>query len=360
MLRRMTAIKKDKNGVPNPMACAFLTPNGETDTIKNAAKIIKDGGIVAFPTETVYGLGANAFNEEAVARVYRVKGRPGDNPLILHINTIEQAASLTDNLSNRVKALIHAFWPGPLTLVLTKTPALPPWIGGHPQNRTQTLAVRSPQNPVARALIEASGCIIAAPSANKAGTPSPTCAAHVLSDFAPGEIDVIIDGDETNIGLESTVVDMTDDLPRILRPGSITVEMIREVAGEAVYDETVTGVPRSPGQKYRHYAPKAPMTVVTGQPEKIAAVIRSYSNGNRKTGILATNQTKPLYDGGCVLSMGDRNDLHGIAQNLYACLRCFDELGVEEIYAEAVPEDGIGRAIMNRMVKAAEGRVMHG
>ena len=334
----------------------------ESTDIEKAAIILQNGGIVAFPTETVYGLGADAFNAQAVKRVYTVKGRPSDNPLILHVNDIKTAQTLTADLSKKAVTLMQAFWHGPLTLVLAKNSALPPWVGGHPDGVRQTVAVRSPANAIAQQLIQASGCIIAAPSANKAGTPSPTQAEHVASDFMiPEQVDFLLDGGRVEGGLESTVVDMTDDTPRILRPGAITYDMLRDVLGNVEYAENAADAPRSPGQKYKHYAPKAPMTLVAGSPEQVARIIAGKANKERKIGILTTTQNEPLYTNFApfVLSMGDRDNLAAVAHSLYACLRRFDQMGVDEIFAEAVPDTGLGRAIMNRMTKAAEGRIIY-
>jgi L-threonylcarbamoyladenylate synthase len=359
--RRLTAPYQGKGGVQN-WTDAFFMPWDSHGAIKRAADIIKNGGIGAFPTETVYGLGADAFNPDAVARVYGVKGRPADNPLILHVNTIKQAESLTLPLPEAAKKLMEAFWPGPLTLVLKKDPSLPAWVGGHPGASMTTAAIRAAAHEAVRALIEESGCVIAAPSANKAGTPSPTRAAHVTADFSPEDIGFILDGGNVSVGIESTVVDMTGDVPCILRPGAVTDAMIREITGAVAYAESVNGIPRSPGQKYRHYAPKAPMTLVISSPEQAAGVIIKKIKPGIKTGILATEQTQALYrepPSAVVLNMGDREDLPAVARNLYSCLRRFDELGVEEIFAESVPETGLGRAIMNRLRKASEKRMVY-
>ena len=380
--------------------------------IGNAAAIISAGGIAAFPTETVYGLGADATNPAAVARIYAAKGRPGDNPLILHIADRWAFGQLTDNPPGYAAALINAFWPGPLTLVANKKPGLPPWLGGHPSGVTSTAGIRMPSHPVALAVIKASGCIIAAPSANKAGTPSPTLAEHVATDFADGSIDFILDGGPVTCGLESTVVDVTGPEPVILRPGAITAAMISQATGlkthgfepgatDAAMPTACRGElcppapyrtpgdksqpeaeaqPRSPGMKYRHYAPKAPMMLLIGNDDDIAAYITlQFAKDraqNRKTGVLVTTQTKikleqalstslPAQDKPCcanstpyhLINLGDKPET--IAQNLYAGLRRFDAVGVDIIYAEAPTMDGLGIAIMDRMKKAAEGRIVY-
>jgi len=337
------------------------------ETISKAAEIIKNGGLVAFPTETVYGLGADAFNPQAVARVYLAKGRPGDNPLILHIATIEQFLELADSPPPYAMTLIKACWPGPLTLIIKKKPHLPAWVGGHPNKTTQTIGIRMPSHPVAKALLQASNCPIAAPSANKSGRPSPTTTSHVIDDFAAtGELDMILDGENSDIGIESTVVDMTGAYPVILRPGSITAETIWEVTGLKSGTSTAadTSPPRSPGMKYRHYAPKAPMQILKGEPHNIAAYILKQCTENpskeHQVGVLVTDSVNNILSGKIpqnveMMILGNNNN--DIAQNLFAHLRRFDKLNVKIIYTEAVLDTGIGIAIMDRMLKAAEGNV---
>jgi len=468
------------------------TPGGaDQQAIAKAAKVIASGGVAAFPTETVYGLGADATNPTAIARIYQAKGRPGDNPLILHIADQADFAKLTTDVPPYAQALMQAFWPGPLTLVAKKKPGLPPWLGGHPSGEASTIGIRMPSHPMALAVIKASGCFVAAPSANKAGTPSPTRAEHVARDFADGSIDFVLDGGAVDCGVESTVVDITGDLPVILRPGAVTPMMIEgvtslkamlgfgdvsSIAPEGVAGEVEVGAakviapddsnpsaesndsksklaqtkpfseaqlppplsaeskttpPRSPGMKYRHYAPKAPMTLVVGDEAAVAAYIYSETAkeraNNRKVGILVTEQTmaaledieaqegipsqqahpntqhaqqaqsadddksvtlsvlsemstsqvkrvkaaftksstqdfctpdtttKPAYS----LILGDKSAPETIARNLYASLRQFDIAGVDIIFAEGLPNEGLGLAIMDRMKKAAEGRVVH-
>ena len=363
---------------------ACLAPE-EADTkqaINQAAEIIINGGIAAFPTETVYGLGADATNPVAVARIYQAKGRPGDNPLIMHISDPLAFWQLTHNAPDYVRPLISAFWPGPLTMVAKKKPGLAAWLGGHPKGITETIGIRMPSHPMALAVIEASGCYVAAPSANKAGTPSPTQAGHVAADFNDGSIDYILDGGPVPGGLESTVVDVTGPLPVILRPGAVTAEMIAEVTGlqviSVVSEHSADGPealkgnsgepPRAPGMKYRHYAPKAPMTVLVGDEAAVAAYIleETAKEQGRKVGILVSSQTQnairnvSIIDENIVcLILGDKAAPETIARNLYACLRQFDIIGVDEIYAEGLAQEGLGIAIMDRMKKAAEGRVVH-
>jgi len=345
--------------------------------IATVAKTIAAGGIAAIPTETVYGLGADATNATAVARIYQAKGRPGDNPLILHIAEVDAFWALADCVPDYAQALMDAFWPGPLTLVVKKKPGLPGWLGGHPSRTAATVGVRMPSHPMALAVIRESGCYVAAPSANKAGTPSPTCAEHVAHDFADGSIDYVLDGGAVDCGLESTVVDVTGPEPLILRPGAITAEMVADVTGltARIYADGTKAIsqmadsnsalaeaPRAPGMKYRHYAPKAPMTLLVGEEEKIAAYVMGEVDKGRKTGILLTARTMSrLGDTGTAekLVLGDKSMPESIARNLYACLRQFDILGVDVIFAESAPEEGLGVAIMDRMKKAAEGRVVY-
>ena len=357
---------------------------GGIEAVQEAASIIARGGVAAFPTETVYGLGADAFNPTAVAKVYAAKGRPGDNPLIMHVANRDKFYALTQDPPAYAQALIENFWPGPLTLVAKKKPGLPAWVGGHPKGTADTVGIRMPSHPLALALIEKSGCVVAAPSANLAGTPSPTQAQHVADDFKNGEIDFILDGGAVPGGLESTVVDVTGPEPVMLRPGAVTVEMISRATGLKTHvpdmkvhtekptpDKTVNETmqsaapPRSPGMKYRHYAPKAPMTLIMGSESDIAAYVQSQIEmDNLRIGILVTTETEAVLR----KSLGDVKALHfitlgqkaspeTIAHNLYAALRQFDAIGVDVIYAEGPAQDGLGIAIMDRMKKAAEGRV---
>ncbi|MCL2204496.1 MAG: L-threonylcarbamoyladenylate synthase [Defluviitaleaceae bacterium] len=345
--------------------------------IQQAAGVIRNGGCVAMPTETVYGLGADAFNPEAVRAVYAAKDRPGDNPLILHIADKVQLTDIAADVPDYAWKLADAFWPGPLTLVVRKKAGLPPYVGGHPERETDTAGVRMPSHPVALAVIRASGCIVAAPSANKAGTPSPTCAAHVEDDYRDSALapDMLLDGGPVEVGVESTVVDVTGDAPVILRPGAVTAEMAGEVLGQEISGSVPSGsVPRAPGMKYRHYAPKATMTLLSGPPKAVASYITTQivSDIDAHIGVLASPGVQNYINSNwnlmsvqgdsvytpmvSVLTLGDGGDLPAIAKNLYANLRKFDELGVDIILAEALPETGLGAAIMDRMNKAAQGR----
>jgi len=349
------------------MLCQLVDANApDTSVLKQAGEVIRRGGLVAFPTETVYGLGADALNDEAVARVYKAKGRPADNPLIWHVNNVtelEKITRLSAETSSVVEQLAKAFWPGPLTLVLNRKDE----INGiaRKTGTNETIAVRIPSHPVARALISASGCIIAAPSANVSGKPSPTQAAHVLEDFsASNDIEMVLDGGATQNGLESTVLDLHQEGKiTLLRPGAITLEMLKNVVGEVsviaggTESVEIEGAPLSPGMKYRHYAPKAPLFLITGYPETaIAQEICKRAKTSQKAGILATTQTLHIYDNlpeSNIFVLGNRKKPENMAQDLFSCLRNFDALGVEIIFVEGVDEDGIGTAIMNRLRKAA-------
>ena len=332
--------------------------------IAKAAEIIENGGLAAFPTETVYGLGADAFNSRAVERIYAAKGRPSDNPLILHVASIEQFLELVELPPEYALALAKAYWPGPLTLIAKKKYHLPEWAGGHPQKSTATVGVRIPNHPIALALIKAVGRPIAAPSANKSGRPSPTSAAHVAEDFsAEGEIDIVLDGAISDVGLESTVVDVTGDSPIILRPGAITAEMIEQTTGLKPKEAAATDAPRSPGIKYKHYAPIAQMIILKGEPDNIAAYIlkECEARAEQKVGAYITARTEdflPVKPPNMKLIILSDN-CETIAQNLFGHLRQFDKSDVSVIFAEAVSDTGIGTAIMDRMLKAAEGNVIY-
>ncbi|MDR1560455.1 MAG: threonylcarbamoyl-AMP synthase [Clostridiales bacterium] len=324
--------------------------------VLEAARIIRNGGLAAFPTETVYGLGADAANETAVGKIYTVKGRPPDNPLILHICDVSQFYGCTEQTPDYCGALISAVWPGPLTVVALKKNSVPAWgTAGLP-----TIAIRMPSNETARLLIEYAQTPIYAPSANVSGRPSPTSARHVLQDL-DGKIDIILDGGPCACGLESTVIDVSGDLPRVLRPGFITADMIYAKIGFYPETEHPLGKPKSPGMKYAHYAPKAELTVINGSPERAAALINERAGVEEKrVGILATDQTIDMYDKSkyFVLNAGDRSNAELIGANLFAALRAFDDKGVDIIYAEGIADAGVGSAVMDRLKKAAGGRVI--
>ena len=320
-------------------------------------KVLREGGLVAFPTETVYGLGGDAKNASASEKIYAAKGRPSDNPLIVHIAEFSELEEIVKEVPDSARALADAFWPGPLTMILQKNEVIPYETTGG----LDTVAVRMPSHPVARAFIKASGCMVAAPSANISGRPSPTTADHVWEDLN-GRIDYVIDGGAVEIGLESTIIDLTEDIPLVLRPGYITPEEIAEAIGTVKMDpglsgEDVTVRPKAPGMRYRHYAPKGNLMIVTGDTDNVIKEINSRAEcaiaDGKSVGIIATEETGALYKKGKVLVIGDRNDEDAIAHNLYGILREFDELGVEEIYSESLATPRIGQAIMNRLLKAA-------
>ena len=329
----------------------------EEYVIARAGEILKQGGLVAFPTETVYGLGANALDEKAAERTYAAKGRPSDNPLIVHIADADALEAIVKNVPEKAYAVIEKFWPGPLTLIFEKDDKVPYGTTGG----LDTVAVRMPVNEIARQLIRAGGGYVSAPSANTSGRPSPTSAQHVAEDLE-GKIEMILDGGSVDIGVESTILDMTVEPPMILRPGAITKEMLEEAIGEitidrALLDDNGDQAPKAPGMKYRHYAPKAQLILVEGEPEEAVKAIRQIAYEQTRlgyqVGIIATNETADSYTTGIVKNIGTRNSEKSIAKNLYRILREFDEEEVSYIYSESFGKDGLGDAIMNRLEKAA-------
>lgn len=331
--------------------------------MREAAEIIRSGGLVAFPTETVYGLGANALDPEASKRIYAAKGRPSDNPLIVHICRFEELEFIAKEVPTQAGKLADAFWPGPLTMIVWKNEKVPYETTGG----MDTVAIRMPNHPVALALIEESGCMIAAPSANTSGKPSPTEAGHVALDL-DGKIPMILDGGPVGIGIESTIIDLTEKIPMILRPGYITKEMLEEVLGEEVrIDPGIiaadsTKKPKAPGMKYKHYAPKADLVLVEGEQEavvaKINALVREKQAAGLKVGVVATDETESLYQADYVVTIGARSDEDAIARHLYKILREFDDWNVDAIYSESFSTPRIGQAIMNRLMKAAGHQVI--
>jgi L-threonylcarbamoyladenylate synthase len=327
---------------------------------EKAAQILHDKGLVAFPTETVYGLGADALDSEASKKIYAAKGRPSDNPLIVHIADIKDLYVLSSDVNDMALKLANAFWAGPLTIILKKSDIVPSSITGG----LDTVAIRMPSHPTARELIRRSGVYIAAPSANISGKPSPTRASHVIHDM-DGRIDMIIADDTVDIGVESTIVDTSGDVPVILRPGFITLEQIREILPEAKMDEGIAEsvpdgvVPKAPGMKYKHYAPNAKITIVRGEQAAAADAIRREAEKNaadgRSVAVMASSETFHLYDGisAAVYDMGSRLDEAQEAHNLFAVLREFDEKGIDVVFSESFPTSGVGQAVMNRLVKAA-------
>lgn len=323
-------------------------------TINDAARVIRQGGLTAFPTETVYGLGASALDADAVADIFALKGRPQDNPLIVHVDGMAMARKLAE-FTEAAEALAASFWPGPLTMVLQSRGLVPEAVTAG----LDTVGVRMPDSDAALSLISASGVPIAAPSANKSGSPSPTTAAHVQSDF--GDALLILDDGACRVGVESTVIDMTQQVPMILRPGAVTLEMVREVIGQAECAPSFTpndeGKPASPGMKYRHYAPQALLTVVEGNNISVAEAIKYLYDKDIKKGesplILATRENRRFYGKRDIAVTGSADDAREIAKSLYALLRGADEDGYSRIYFEGIQKAGIGFAVMNRVYKAA-------
>lgn len=363
------------------------------EIIQAAARLIQEGSLVAFPTETVYGLGADALNPQASRKIYEAKGRPSDNPLIVHISNMADLEKIALHIPPKARKMAEKFWPGPLTMIFEKSQAVPVETTGG----LQTVAVRMPDHPVALSLIQAAGGFIAAPSANTSGRPSPTLAEHVAEDL-DGRIPMILDGGPVGIGIESTIVDFSEDTPMVLRPGYITPSMIEEVIGTVEMDpallqepsalqegHSVPGSesmqagreagkcrlgregsqdpgqgglrPKAPGMKYRHYAPKAELILVEGSQgkvqEKINSLVKEGIAAGKRIGIIGTDETKDLYPSGIVKSIGTRAEEDTIAQHLYGILREFDQLEVDRIYSESFFSPGLGQAVMNRMLKAA-------
>ncbi|MBD5394489.1 MAG: threonylcarbamoyl-AMP synthase [Lachnospiraceae bacterium] len=336
--------------------------NIDPEAIKEAGEVLKNGGLVAFPTETVYGLGGDALNEASSAKIYAAKGRPSDNPLIVHISKMESLSGIVKEIPKAAYLIAEKYWPGPLTMIFHKSDAVPYATTGG----LETVAVRMPSHKTARALIDAAGGYVAAPSANRSGRPSPTVARYVIEDL-DGQVEMIIDGGEVSIGLESTIIDLTGEHPMILRPGYITQAMLEEAAGEIEVDSTIIDsnsgqAPKAPGMKYRHYAPKGELTIVEGEPEAVVDHINKeltkFLGTDIKTGVIATDETAARYLGGVIKSVGRREDEEAIARHLFRILREFDDDEVQVIFAESFPREGIGQAIMNRLLKAAGHRIV--
>lgn len=320
--------------------------------IQQAAQQLREGKTIAFPTETVYGLGADATSDEAVQRIFEAKGRPSDNPLIVHISSITQLHEVVEHVDNTAKKLINEFWPGPLTLIFKKKKGM---FSDYVTAGLDTVGIRMPNHPVALAVIEASGKPIAAPSANRSGKPSPTSASHVYHDLN-GRITGIVDGGETGVGLESTVLDCTVTPPMILRPGGISFEEIAGCIGTVNIDPSVdhqTEKPRSPGMKYTHYAPTAPLYVTKGSNEWLQETIIAYQQDGKKVGLLARIETISQVKADFLVACGHEDDLSTTAHCLYESIRAFDNEAVDLILAQSVDPIGIGAAIMNRLDKAA-------
>lgn len=329
----------------------------EDAALHRAGEVIRAGGLVAFPTETVYGLGGDALNRESSRKIYAAKGRPSDNPLIVHICKFEDIRRIVKEVPEEACKIAEAFWPGPLTMILPKSELVPKETTGG----LDTVAVRFPSDKIAQKLIEYSGGYIAAPSANLSGRPSPTVAKYVAEDM-DGRIEMIIDGGEVGIGLESTIIDLTVSPPQILRPGYVTEEMLRKVLGRVDTDVTILSAdsgqaPKAPGMKYRHYAPKGELTIVEGEPDAVVAYIngqvRKARENGEKTGVIGTDECAGRYCADVVKSVGSREDEESIARHLFTALREFDDENVERMYSESFDSAGLGQAIMNRLLKAA-------
>ncbi len=324
---------------------------------EEAAMTLRDGGLVAFPTETVYGIGANALDPVVVSKIYEAKGRPSDNPLIVHVGDCNDVSKYVKSIPEAAYKLMDAFWPGALTMIFEKNDSIPDLITGG----LNTVAIRVPSHPVARGIIKAAGLPIAAPSANISGKPSPTIAKHVIEDLS-GRVDMIVDGGDANIGLESTVLDMTQEIPMILRPGGITQDMLEAVIGQVSFDATIKNLdskeaPRAPGMKYRHYAPKGHLKVYKGKGKQVIRrindeIAEAQSQG-LKTGVIAAREDVDNYNCDIILVIGSKHDPDEIAANLFRLLREMDDHQVEVIYTRAYSEEAIGTATMNRLLKAA-------
>lgn len=321
--------------------------------LKEAAELLRQNEVVAFPTETVYGLGANAKSDIAVAKIYEAKGRPSDNPLIVHIAEINQLEELVTNISEQAQLLIQQFWPGPLTIIFNCRPGI---LSEKVTAGMDTVGIRMPNHPLALELIRLTNLPVAAPSANRSGKPSPTTAGHVLEDLN-GRIAGIVDGGYTGVGVESTVIDCTGDIPMILRPGGVSKEQIEMAIGEVLVDPALNNEtndrPKSPGMKYTHYAPDAPVYLVDGTFAYIQELVSNKQKEGLKVGVLATEETKKDYRADVVIACGSRQDLKTVAHTLYDTLRAFNNQDVDIIFSETFPIEGIGLAIMNRLEKAA-------
>lgn len=329
----------------------------DKQVIKEAGELIKRGELVGFPTETVYGLGGDALKPDSARKIYAAKERPSDNPLIIHIAKWEDIDYICEDIPEAAKKLADVFWPGPLTMILKKKPIVPLETTGG----LQTVAVRMPSHKVAIDFIEAAGGYVAAPSANVSGRPSPTLAKYVKEDM-DGKIPLILDGGQVGIGVESTIVDLTEEVPMILRPGFVTKEMLEQILGEVKEDATLMEVkadvkPKAPGMKYRHYAPKGNLVIVTGKEEAVVRYINdackeAEANGKR-AGVICTSENAQSYNAQTVKVIGSKMAEATIAHGLYQCLRECDDEDLEVIFTESFPTNGLGQAIMNRLLKAA-------
>lgn len=340
-----------------------ITEEEPNSVLEMATEILNRGGLVAFPTETVYGLGGDALNAEASKKIYAAKGRPSDNPLIVHIADEADLERIARDIPEAAYELADVFWPGPMTMIFHKQPVVPDSTTGG----LDTVAVRMPSHRVAYELIRRSGVLIAAPSANASGRPSPTSVVHVKEDL-DGKIEMIIDGGDCQYGIESTIIDMTGEVPTILRPGFITKEMIEDVIGEVAMDPGLSGFlsnvkPKAPGMKYMHYAPKGMMYIVEGESHKsiircINRMVKERQAAGYRVGVLATRYNAMAYEADEVIVVGNKEDEQMISANLYRSLREFDARGIDYIYSESFSGSGLGTAIMNRLIRAAGHRVI--
>lgn len=334
-----------------------ISKENRAAALREAGEIIKAGGLVAFPTETVYGLGGDALNPASAKKIYEAKGRPSDNPLIVHIAAMEALPAIVEEVPETAKRLASLFWPGPLTMILKKAKRVPKETTGG----LDTVAVRMPVHDVALDFIQAAGGYVAAPSANRSGRPSPTTAAYVAEDME-GRIEMILDGGQATLGLESTIVDLTVEPPMLLRPGFVTEEMLSVALGEVAVDETLLRgdsgqAPKAPGMKYRHYAPKGELVIVRGAEAAVTAYINERllegRAENKKTGVIATDETVAYYEADVRFGVGEKGSAKAVAERLYRVLRECDDEGVELILSECFDGEGVGAAVMNRLMKAA-------
>ncbi|WP_342433598.1 L-threonylcarbamoyladenylate synthase [Neobacillus sp. FSL H8-0543] len=326
--------------------------------VVDAAHFLRENEVVALPTETVYGLGGNAESDEAVAKIFMAKGRPSDNPLIIHIADKQQLTRFVKEVPEKAERLMDKFWPGPLTIIFKKKHGI---LSEKATAGLDTVAVRLPDHPVALALLQACQLPIAAPSANSSGKPSPTNAGHVLDDLN-GKISGVLDGGPTGVGVESTVIDCTESIPVILRPGGVTKEQIEAVIGEVQLDPALldeASKPKSPGMKYKHYAPDAPLYLVNGSKVFLQELVEEKQRDGLRVGILTTKENRSEYNAALVLACGKRSELETVATALYDTLRAFNQEKVDIIFSEMFPNTGVGHAIMNRLQKAAGNRIIN-
>lgn len=333
--------------------------NIDENILYKAAELINDGQLVAFPTETVYGLGADGLNAQACKKIFKAKGRPSDNPLILHISDKSMLYNLSDDITDDAKKIMDICWPGPLTMILKKSSKVPDIVSAG----LDTVAIRMPKNKISLKLIELSNTPIAAPSANISGRPSPTRASDVMHDME-NRISMIIDGGDAQIGIESTVIDLSEDIPTILRPGFFTYEYLKNILPNIRLDDALIdekSIPKSPGQKYKHYAPEAKVEVYVGNKacEKMLEKANQYENQDLKVGILTFDESIEKFKDYYTLSLGNKDDLSTMSHVLFTYLRKMDSKEIDIIIAEGVEDNNLGKSIMNRMKKSASGNIYY-